>query len=377
MYFRFRWTDKAGGKFSIRKRDAGKRGASDFLPAGQHIGKIREGDTSKTHYFLALENEDAIVELYTINRILETISYRYVYEGTEKPASNHYLTKRELEKIFDNPRVYENKTIDIRIAPPQKDRTENRREKAFILKGIKEYFDAGMGENSRTKLFELVERREAVGRELAKGEKAIRAKILKLQNELRELGGTAKADVETIDKAIKSTADRWARDFNKAVKADIKETLANAKKTGDLVKGEIAKAKRAGMGEAEIKKLELATKEDMEAIGGALLSAQTMLEILEKITAMLKPAKRKPADNEPKKSMSLKERMKQGTRQTKLNVENKITSSKIMEYEDFIEMLTSIARSERLREARNARQVKVRARKNDGEKRQVGRPGKK
>jgi len=373
MYLRYRWTDKAGGRYAIRKIDAGKKEGKDFIQAGKEIERIKEGHTSKTHYFLDLEDDDALVELYTINRILKTITYEYVYEGTGKKAIRRYLTKRDFEKIFDNPKAYENGTAEIPLAPPKKSRRETERERTFVLNGIKECFDNGIGETGREKLFQLLERREAESRELAGRKKAIRAKILKLQRELKEAEKTATAKIEATEKEIVSTAGKWVKDFDKTIRDAMKRMFDDANEIAEGIKAEIWKTQKAGMGEAGRQRLlkmeETGTKRAKELAS----SYNTAKEVLEKVKGMLERAKPKKA-NTPVRGFTIKDVME---KKTKLNVVNEGTEKKVFEPQEFIEILTEIMKTEKRRKAKNIRQVGYRAEKNKGVEKRRGRPGKK
>jgi len=364
MDFEYRWTNKAGGRYAIRKTDAGKKGTGDFQQAGKEIERIKEGQTSKTHFFLAVA-DDFLPELFMTNRILKTVTYEYVYEGTGKKAVRRYLSKRDFEKIFDNIKAYENGTAEIPIAPPKKNRKETEREKTFILNGIKECFDMGIGTTGREKLFELVGKREAKGRELAKGQKAVRAKILKLQRELKEQGESTKAEIETIDREIHSTAGKWVKDFDKTMKARIN---VGKKKVDDVMENIRGRAKKAPQGDLGKAKYKIYEKE-LREINWETVFNQRMLDVLEKVNGMLKPAKQNRA-------VSLQERIRQGTK-PKLNVANESGETKGLKYGEFIEILTSVMKTEKQRTARNERQKGYRADKNNGVRRPRGRPRKK
>ena len=181
MGFSYRWSNQAKGNYAIRKKDAGRKGEKDFAEAGKGIEKKDKTHASATHFFLDLDDETRFLELPKINAILRTINYEYIYEGSGEKSSRQYLTKQDLETVFNDPKKHENKTVRIRIAPPKTERKTKSREKAATLKLFREYLDSreGIWEGGRETLFDLVAKKEAKKKELAKKRMNAKARILK------------------------------------------------------------------------------------------------------------------------------------------------------------------------------------------------------
>jgi hypothetical protein len=207
MDFAFHWTNQKDGKYAIQKRDTGKRGEKDFKEAGKEIER-KEKQTSKTHFFLTID--DGLWDLAKINRILKTITYNYVYKGTNRKAIRQYLKKSDMEKVLNNITDYENKTIDIQITLPIAEQTEGYKEKQNKIKSntgkIIEICKTIYGETKAEKLFELVIQRGDKNKELKKRKKEASAEIKKMTERITEnmkhFEKMINADVEEIDKSI-------------------------------------------------------------------------------------------------------------------------------------------------------------------------------
>jgi hypothetical protein len=200
MDFAFHWTNQKDGKHAIQKRDTGKRGQNDFREGGKEIER-KGNQTSKTHFFLNID--DGLWEVAKINRILKTITYNYVYKGTNKKAIRHYLTKTDIETILNNITDYENKTIEIQVNPPDREQTEKLKE---AIKTLVSQYEEIYGEEKIKKLYELVIQRENKKKELEKQEKEANAEIRKITERITEkmkrFEEAINADVEKLDKDI-------------------------------------------------------------------------------------------------------------------------------------------------------------------------------
>lgn len=199
MDFVFHWTNQSEGKYAIQKRDIGKKETSSFIEAGKEIER-KENQTSKTHYFIIIDN--GLWEVAKINRILKTITYNYIYKGTNRKAIRQYLKKKDIEKVLNNIAEYENKTIRINITPPTKERKEKDRENKTYLKKVMEYYKKEYGSESRNKLLGLIIQRENKTNELKKQQREMKAEIKKINDRLNRIERTANADIEKIDNAI-------------------------------------------------------------------------------------------------------------------------------------------------------------------------------
>jgi hypothetical protein len=206
MDFRFHWTTQNEGTYAIRKRDAGKRGEKDFKEAGKEIERKERNQTSKTHFFLNIDN--GLWEVAKINRILKTITYNYVYKGTDRKALRRYLTKSDIETILNNITDYENKTIGIEITPPKKERKEKREEKKKMLESLMKHYKE-YGVIRTEKIFDLVIQRNNKSKELKERKKEADAEIKELTEKIKEITKnierieeTINTDVKKIDKKI-------------------------------------------------------------------------------------------------------------------------------------------------------------------------------
>jgi len=281
MDFKYRWTNRKRGGYAIRKTDAGKRGTKDFREAGKAIEKTEAGHTSKTHFFLDLDDGTRFIELPKINNILKTVTYNYVWEGTGEKAARQYLTKGDFDKVFGDPKAYENGTLDVGIAPPRTGRLERERAKAATLKLFREYLDIEMGKSGAEKLFALIDGKEAKGREHSKRRKAIKAKILELQNELRAEGKAERADAETADNAIRLLAEKAFAGFGMKLAEDVKAKLEEAAKIQKTLTAKMGKAQKAGTGGVELGKLMKEAKAAMKSGNDAAAAYRTAMDVLE------------------------------------------------------------------------------------------------
>jgi hypothetical protein len=202
MDFAFHWTTQNEGKYSIQKRDTGKKGEKDFKEAGKEIERKQTNQTSGTHFFLNID--DGLWHLAKVNRILKTITYNYVYKETGKKALRRYLTKSDIETILNNITDYENKTIDIKINPPKIEQEEKKKALEMLMKHYKEY-----GVIRTEKIFDLVIRRGNKNKELKERQKETKAEIKELTEKIKRITEnmerfekTINADVEKIDKSI-------------------------------------------------------------------------------------------------------------------------------------------------------------------------------
>jgi transcription termination factor NusB len=214
MDFAFHWTTQKDGKYAIRKRDTGKRGENNFREAGKEIERKEGNQTSGTHFFLTIDN--GLWEVAKINRILKTITYNYVYKGTNRKALRRYLAKSDIETILKNITDYENKTIDIKINPPKTERIEAYKKHKETIKRIRhkietyiDYYRIEYGEPKRKRLFDLVIQRENKDKELKRRQKETKTEIKELTEKIKRTSENMKrfektinADVEKIDKDI-------------------------------------------------------------------------------------------------------------------------------------------------------------------------------
>jgi hypothetical protein len=207
MDFSFHWTNQKDGNYAIQKRDIGKRGENNFIEAGKAIER-KEKQTSKTHYFLTIDN--GLWEMSKINRILKTITYNYVYKGTNRKAIRQYLKKTDIEKVLNNITEYENKTIKINITPPIAEQIDGYKERQNKIKSntekIIEICKKIYGETKAEKLFGLVIQRGDKNKELKKRKKEASAEIKKtierITENMKRFEKMINADVEEIDKSI-------------------------------------------------------------------------------------------------------------------------------------------------------------------------------
>ena len=169
-----------------------------------------------------------------------------MYKGTGEKAARRYIGRQEFEKIIDNPKSYEDKTITIEITPPKTERRTKGREKADALELITEYLRRKLGESKRETLFNLIAEREVQRKGLAKRQRETRAKIRKLQAELAEYEKAVQAGMEGKDKRILSIADKAIRDFEKDTLADTLAKQKELRKAENEHTAKIEKAVKAG-----------------------------------------------------------------------------------------------------------------------------------
>jgi len=114
MVFNYKLTDKENGNYAIRRKDAKGREARKAIEAKNNR------QTSENYFFLYVDKNDtdSTYNLFAkINPILKTITYEYVYRGTDKKSFTKYLTKKDIDNVFQNIEEYKNQTIRIENAP--------------------------------------------------------------------------------------------------------------------------------------------------------------------------------------------------------------------------------------------------------------------
>jgi hypothetical protein len=190
MIFNYKWTTKEEGNYAIRKRETKER------EAGKEI-EPKNKQTSDTHFFIWVDKTDfdTIRNMRKINDILKTITYEYVYRGTDKKSITKYLTKKDIENVIENIEAYKEQTITIEKTPPKKDRNEELKTHRRRLKEVKDYLDTTGGERNRKRLFELVARRKEKERELKERIKQLKKELLQTEKDISK-------EIETIDKEI-------------------------------------------------------------------------------------------------------------------------------------------------------------------------------
>jgi nitrogen regulatory protein PII-like uncharacterized protein len=197
MDFVFQWTTKEKGNYAIQKRDARDR------KAGQEI-EAKNRQTSKTHFFLFIDKNDtdSMYNRIKINTILKTISYEYVYRGTDKKAPAAYLKKTDIEKVIENIEDNKNKTIRIERAMPKQERNEKTRSERAYLKRSVELFDKLWGERNKAAIFLLAIRRKEKEKELKIKERELKQKIKQLEEAAVITRQTINSEIKTIEKEI-------------------------------------------------------------------------------------------------------------------------------------------------------------------------------
>jgi nitrogen regulatory protein PII-like uncharacterized protein len=175
MIFRFQWSDSKSGNFAIRRKDTIEK------KAGQEIER-KNRQTTKTHFFLLIDEKDKdnLYLFYRANATLKTITYEYVYKGTNRKALNRYLTKDDIENVLQNIEKYKDKTITIQITPPKEERSEKRETKKDTYKRInnslKKKFDKTKLEKAKkltTERNTKIKTVKKLKQEIAKTEKGI------------------------------------------------------------------------------------------------------------------------------------------------------------------------------------------------------------
>jgi hypothetical protein len=133
MTFNYKWSIKEEGNYAIRKREAkGKEAGKEIEPKNRQ--------TSDTHFFILGDKKDVdtMYNLYKINNILKTITYEYVYRGTDKKSTTKYLTKKDIEDVIKNIETYKGKTIKIETADSKVIQQKINKIRIASIKNIKE-----------------------------------------------------------------------------------------------------------------------------------------------------------------------------------------------------------------------------------------------
>jgi hypothetical protein len=203
MVFNYQWTDKATGNYAIRKRDTKDKKA---------IGEIepKRDQTINTHFFLYIDNEDTDTRynIYRINAILKTITCKYVYRGTNKKSLTHYITQKQIEKIFAKIEQLKDQTITIWTTPPKIDRNEKVKTDRKIAKNMIVFLEETYGAENTKKLIALINERKEKERELIQTAKRIKKEITSIDKEIYRKSIDTKNEkhitIEKIDLLIRS-----------------------------------------------------------------------------------------------------------------------------------------------------------------------------
>jgi nitrogen regulatory protein PII-like uncharacterized protein len=203
MVFKYKWSDKTNGNYAIRRKDAKGK------PAGKEI-VLKSRQTSDTHFFVFINEKDdnSMYNRLKINGILKTITYEYVYRGTDIKSATPYLKKKDIENVIKNIEAYKNKTIRIETALSKLNQTILNKEINRILNQTKNFLEDVDSQNYKKIINTLTanllkenelkkKRREAETRV-----RKLNAEIKAVKNHLLEYETATNAEIETLEKSL-------------------------------------------------------------------------------------------------------------------------------------------------------------------------------
>jgi nitrogen regulatory protein PII-like uncharacterized protein len=203
MVFKYKWCDQKSGNYAIRRKDTKSK------PAGQEI-ELKSRQTSDTHFFIFIneKDDDSMFNRLKINGILKTITYEYIYRGTDKKSLTRYLTKKDIENVIKNIEANKNKTIRIETSPSKLNKTNFNKEAGKILNKTKNFLEDTDSQNYKkiintlttnlSKENELIKRRSKAETRIRK----LNAEIKAVKNDLLEYETATTAEIETLEKNI-------------------------------------------------------------------------------------------------------------------------------------------------------------------------------
>jgi nitrogen regulatory protein PII-like uncharacterized protein len=209
MTFNYKWTNKENGNYAIRRKGNN---------AGKEIVRTNAKQTANAYFFLFVDENDleSTANLYLIiNPILKTITYEYVYRGTEKISLSKYLTKKDIEKVLNNIEEYKNKTIKIETSSSKererKIKPTYKEFESYLINTYGEFYKKMLNllKKNITKDNELKEKK----REAEKRIKEINRETLKIKNETAELEKTTNAEKEKLEKGVFNILKKEIKDL--------------------------------------------------------------------------------------------------------------------------------------------------------------------
>ena len=217
MIFKYKWSDKENGNYAIRRKDAKSK------PAGKEIEPKNKTQTSDTHFFILINEEDqeSMYNRIMINKMLKTVKFEYVCKGTEKNPLTRYLTKKDIEKVLSNIEKYENGTIKIEMRYSNELETEKGNTKKIL-----KMYSTGLEKLLNIRYSEIINMLKTnVSKEQGLKEKKreteirikkINAELKSIKNGLLEYETTVNTETEEIEKRVFNIMKRKMNDLQYA-----------------------------------------------------------------------------------------------------------------------------------------------------------------
>ena len=222
MTFNYKWTTKANANYAIRRK--GNK-------AGKEIEAKNAKQTADAYFFLFVDKNDteSTDNFYRkIKPILNTITYEYVYRGTDKKSLSKYLTKKDIEKVLNNIEEYKNKTIRIETSFSKEIEKEKNKLRKPIYKKYENFlttiYGEGIYENIIKQLKKNIEKDNELKEKQREAEtriKEINREILKIKNEMAELEKTTNAEKANVEKLVFNILKKEMKDLPYTKKGDL------------------------------------------------------------------------------------------------------------------------------------------------------------
>jgi hypothetical protein len=201
MVFKYKWVKKESGNYAIRKR------ATNKIEAGKELEPIYKSQTSDTHFFLWVDKEDTenMYNLYKVNSILKTIKYEYRYLGSDKKSGTPYLTKSDIENVFNNIEQYKTKkVVNIETPLSKVANIETQKSNKTLYRDFEKKLCAIMDDNENlyNKLLELLKINLRNDNELKRKRLETKKLIRKLNNDLSQFELTTNAEKIKSEKFV-------------------------------------------------------------------------------------------------------------------------------------------------------------------------------